>query len=179
MNEAKLLILLAGVFAASFAAVWLVEAWSFYRKYRGKRLIVCPETQKAEAVEVAAGKGAVKAFLAPEVRLKDCTRWPERADCGQYCLSQIEEAPEDCLVSSIVKHWYEDKVCVFCAKPIQHLEWHEHRPALLTPQGNTLQWHEVPAQSLQEVLRTHKPVCWQCHIHESFRREHRELVTDR
>lgn len=179
MNERQLLFLLAAIFAASFAVLWAVEASGFYRKYRGKRLIICPETKKTEAVEIATGKAAVKAMLGPELRLKDCTRWPERADCGQYCLSQIEEAPEDCLVTNIVARWYEGKSCTYCGKPFAQLNWHQHRPALLDPQGRTVQWNEVPAQTLPDVLLTHKPVCWHCHVHESFRHDHPELVTDR
>lgn len=179
MNETKLLLLLAAIFAASFAILWAVQAAGFYRKYRGKRLIVCPETKKPEAVEIAVGKGALQAFRAGELRLKDCTRWPERADCGQECLSQIERAPHDCLVTQVIANWYEGKSCVYCGKPFQHLEWFDHRPALLDQEGKTVQWHELPAQMLPEVMRTHKPVCWQCHVHESFRRDHPEMVTDR
>jgi hypothetical protein len=26
----------------------------------------------------------------PEVRLKECSRWPERGGCGQDCLIQVE-----------------------------------------------------------------------------------------
>jgi hypothetical protein len=179
MNESQLLLVLAGIFVASFAVLWAVEASSFYRRYRGKRLITCPETQKPEAVEVAVRKGAVKSLFGPELRLKDCTRWPERADCGQTCLSQVEEAPEDCLVTNIVARWYEGKPCAYCGKPFANLEWHQHRPALLDPQGHSVQWHQIPAQTLLDVFQTHKPVCWQCHVRESFRQEHPELVTDR
>jgi hypothetical protein len=32
---------------------------------------------------------------------------------------------------------------------------------------------------LQETFATHQPVCWDCHIAQTFRREHAELVTDR
>jgi hypothetical protein len=42
-----------------------------------------------------------------------------------------------------------------------------------------VQWSEIPAEKLQEVMRTHQPVCWNCHIAETFRREHPELVVDR
>ena len=30
----------------------------------------------------------------PELRLRDCSRWPDRHGCGQVCLSQVEELPE-------------------------------------------------------------------------------------
>jgi len=179
MNEIQLLFLLGAVFLASLAILWAVDAASFYRRYRGKRIITCPETKKPEAVEVAAGSEAVRALLGPHLHLKDCTRWPERADCGQMCLSQVEDSPEDCLVTNIIARWYEGKSCAYCGTNFTHLEWHDHRPALRDAQGKTVQWTAVPAQTLPDVLQTHKPVCWQCHVHESFRQEHPELVTDR
>jgi len=37
----------------------------------------------------------------------------------------------------------------------------------------------IPAEKLQEVLRTDWPVCWNCHVAETFRREHPELVVNR
>ena len=86
-----------------------------YFEYRGKSLITCPETHKPEAVDVAAGEVAVGAFLSePTLRLKECSRWPERQDCGQECLSQIEVGPANCLVWNIVAQWYEGKSCAFC-----------------------------------------------------------------
>ena len=179
MNDTRLLLLLAIIFAASLAILWVVQAAGFYRRFRGKRLITCPETKKPEAVEIATGQGAVRAILGRELRLKDCTRWPERADCGQECLSQIVEAPDGCLVTSMVARWYEGQSCAVCGKPFTHLEWHQHRPALLDAEGRTVQWHDLPAQTLPEVMLTHKPVCWNCHVHESFRHKHPELVTDR
>lgn len=179
MNELQLLLLLAAIFSVSLVALWLVKAVGFYRKYHGKRLITCPETHKTEAVEIAAVSGAAKVLIGPELRLRDCTRWPERADCGQYCLSQIEEAPEDCLMTRIVADWYAGRACVYCKQPFAHIEWHEHRPALRNLEGKLIPWPEVPAQTLPVVLSTHQPVCWQCYVHESFRRDHPELVTDR
>jgi hypothetical protein len=78
-----------------------------YFMYRGKRLITCPETLKKEAVDLAAGKAALWAFASePTLRLDQCSRWPERHDCGQECLSQIEADPEKCLVWNIVSNWY-------------------------------------------------------------------------
>jgi hypothetical protein len=32
---------------------------------------------------------------------------------------------------------------------------------------------------LLDVFSTHRPVCWNCHVTETFRRLHPELVVDR
>jgi hypothetical protein len=147
---------------------------------RGKRLITCPETQKPAAVNVAAGQAAVGAFLSkPTLRLKECSRWPEREGCGQDCLQQIEADPEKCLVRNIVSKWYEGKKCVFCHKPIGPLHHLDHAPALLGPDFGTVEWKDLRPEVLPEVFARYQPVCWNCHIAETFRRVHPQLVTDR
>ncbi len=169
------LILAVGLFI--FRAIPGVRA---YFDYHGKRLVTCPETQKPAAVDVAAGEAAVGAFLSePTLRLKDCSRWPERQGCGQDCLQQIEAEPENCLVWKVVSKWYEGKNCVFCHKPIGPLHHLDHAPALLGPDFKTSEWKDLRPENLPGVFSTHQPVCWNCHVAESFRRVHPELVTDR
>src|ERR1051326_403484 len=102
-----------------------------YLKYRGLRLITCPATQEPAAVKVDAKHAALTIFGNSDLRLKECSYWPERKNCGQQCLHQIEMAPRECLVKNIVAKWYEGKSCVFCHHLIGELNWHEHRPALL------------------------------------------------
>jgi hypothetical protein len=179
MNPSQLFYLLAAAFLASLLLLWLREGTRFYRTWRGRRIITCPETHTHEAVTVAALSGAVKSLLQPPLRLRDCSRWPERRNCGQECLAQIAETPEDCLVSNLVVRWYQGKPCAYCGQIFGRLDWHEHRPALRDPRGRTVQWHSIPPELLLEVFTTHQPVCWPCHVRESFRREHPELVTDR
>lgn len=158
----------------------LTRALRTYFKFRGKRIVSCPENRKPAAVSVAAGKAALEATLhSPHLELSECSRWPEMAHCGQQCLSQIQEAPQACLVSNIVNRWYEGKNCVYCHKPFGEIHWHDHPPALVSEQRKTKQWNEVPLEQLQQTLATHLPVCWNCHVAETFRREHPELVTDR
>ena len=169
------LVLTAGLFIARS-----VPGVRAYFTFRGKRLITCPETQKPAAVQVAAGEAGVGAFFSePTMRLRECSRWPERQNCGQYCLQQIEADPENCLVWNIVSKWYEGKSCVFCHKPIGPLHHVDHAPALLSPDFRTTEWKYVRPEELPEIFDTHQPVCWNCHVTESFRRLHPELVTDR
>ena len=148
--------------------------------YRGKRIVTCPETHKLVAVDVDAKQAALGAFLSePTLRLNECSRWPERQDCGQECLQQIEADPENCLVWNIVSKWYEGKTCVYCHKPIGALHHLDHAPALLGPEHDTVEWNQLRPQQLPEVFRTYRPVCWNCHIAQNFRHVHPELVVDR
>ena len=146
-----------------------------YLRFRGTRVVTCPETEQPAAVKVA----LAATFDEPHLRLKECTRWPERRNCGQECLKQIEAAPEDCLVRTILTKWYQGKSCIYCRKPLGTINWLEHKPALLSPERNTVEWQDLRPETIPGVLATHRPVCWNCHIAETFRREHPELIVDR
>jgi hypothetical protein len=173
-----LLVLAIAIIVA--VAFELKRALPVYFKFRGKRIISCPENHQPAAVRVAAGKAAVDATHgAAHLHLSECSRWPEKEGCGQECLAQIEEAPKACLVSTIVNQWYAGRSCVYCHKPFGEIHWHDHPPALINQDRKTVQWNEVPLENLQQTMATHWPVCWSCHITETFRRQHPELVTDR
>jgi hypothetical protein len=177
-----LTLIVLAVLAAVVAtlATWLLRG---YLAHRGPRLITCPETQTHEAVVVDAGHAALTTLLGrTELRLADCTRWPERRLCGQSCLAQIQAAPDGCLIRSIVARWYEGKTCLLCGRSVSEREWLEHEPALIDlrdPRRPTRAWRDVPPEKILEVLATHGPVCWNCHIVETFRREHPDLVLER
>ena len=98
----------------------LFRALRSYFKLRGKRLVTCPENQKPAAVDLdAIHLARDAAFGTPQLRLSECSRWPERQGCGQECLKQIEAAPEGCLVRRIVTDWYAGKACVICGKAVE------------------------------------------------------------
>ena len=103
MTLTVLIALVVIVLGVGLFVVRAVPAVRAYLEFRGKRLVTCPETQKPAAIDVAAGEAAVGAFLSePTLRLKECSRWPERADCGQDCLQQVEANPETCLIWNMV-----------------------------------------------------------------------------
>ena len=151
-----------------------------YSKFRGVRLVTCPETAKPAAVEVDANHAALRGVIGKlNLQLKSCSRWPERQGCEQECLVQIEAAPEDCLVRNILTRWYQGKSCVYCGKPLEQMDWAQHKPALMGPDHATLEWNDIRAEALPEVLTAYWPVCWNCHIAETFRRRYPFLVVDR
>src|SRR5512140_1634950 len=156
---------------------YLLAAW----QARGERLVTCPETRETASVDVDAARAALAETFTGHAKfeLTNCTRWPERQNCGRECLSQIEESPENCLVRNILGSWYADKDCAICKTALGPVEWHDHKPALMDVSGRTLEWSDVPPEQIPVILSTHQPVCWNCHVAESFRRLHPELVTDR
>ncbi len=177
MTSTVLVVLVLAVAALALLGGWLVPTW---RRWRGARVINCPETNDPQTVRIDAKHAALTSVGAlPELRLESCTRWPERQDCGQDCLKQIENSPYGCLVKSMVVEWYVGKNCVFCGKAIVVAGVAEHAPALVAPDGTTVLWKDLRPESLPEIFRTHKAACWNCHVAESVVRKHPEVVTVR
>jgi len=176
-----ILLISAGMILVAGALIGLIMSTRTYLKYRGKRLVTCPETRKPAAVHVNAGQAAVDVLEGKPVRIRldRCSGWPDRERCGQECLSQIENDPGGRSVWSIAQQWYRGRACAYCRQPIEKIHWHDHRPALLSPEKKIVQWNEIPAEKLPEVFETHLPVCWSCHIAETFRREYPERIVDR
>jgi hypothetical protein len=174
-------VLSLAISAFGLAIFMSVRGLRGFLRARGRRLVNCPENHCVAAVELDAKGAGLKAFRGGDyLCLQDCSRWPEKQDCAQECLSQVETLGTGCLVRNVVAGWYKGKVCVYCHKPMDDVtEWAGHVPALLTPNSKTVSWADLPAEKLPEIFATHQPVCWSCHIAETFRREHPELVTDR
>ncbi len=165
---------------AALAALVIGRLVSTWFKYRGRRVITCPENRTPAGITVNARHAAATALgKAPELRLSACSRWPEKAGCGQECLAQIAASPEDCLVRNILVKWYQGKVCASCGRPIGEIEWSGSKPALLGAGKVSVEWSRVPADKLFEVLAASLPLCFACHMANTLVREHPELVVDR
>lgn len=183
MGSALSLILIVTVTAAAVYFLYrLYGVARTYFEYRGKRLVKCPETHQTVTVELDAKEAARESFAhKPRMQLSECTRWPERKDCGQECLAEIAMSPSDCLVRNIVINWFSDKNCAYCGKSIAEVKewWVDHKPALLTPERQIVVWNEFAAEQLPELFEKCEAVCWSCAATETFRKEHPDLVSDR
>lgn len=91
----------------------------------------------------------------------------------------MELGPQDCLLRNILINWYADKHCVSCGRLFGEIHLYDHKPALLSPQGQTVTWSEVPPERVPDVLTTHFPICWDCHILQTLRREYPDMIVDR
>jgi hypothetical protein len=176
-----MVLLLVAVVAVAVAVIHLMRtAGVAIWRSRGERVIDCPETQESAAVHLDGKHAAATALRGKqELQLSDCTRWPQRAGCGQECLAQIEDAPDGCLVTRILAAWYEGKTCALCGREFGRVDWSTNKPAILDAERRTWEWREFPAAEIPEILRTHQPVCWDCHIIESLIRKHPDRVTYR
>ena len=168
-------------FAALAAVVALLFLVPVLRDAHDKRLVGCPETKRPAAVTLDGFRALVAIFRREpgRLRLAECSRWPERAGCGQECLREVERDGEACLVRNLVADWYKGRSCAFCWKPVADVKWSEHRPALLAPDGTTVSWTDVRPEKLPDLFSTHDPVCWDCHVVQSVVRERPDIVTVR
>ncbi len=136
-----------------------------HMRHRGTRVATCPETDSPAAVQLdvrhATRTGAVGET---ELRVRSCSGWPERQGCGQGCLEELASAPAECLIKTTLVEWHRSSTCALCGKEIGEVHWVEHRPALLTPGRETVEWSAVSANGLPLILATHRRVCWSCHV---------------
>jgi hypothetical protein len=133
-----------------------------YLQYRGKLLVVCPEAEKYATVEIDRPLAALTSlFGAPELVIENCSRWPEHQHCAQDCFWQIDLFPLGCPIRDLLTSWYTGKECVLCGHHFGNFSLFD-RPALLSPEGNVVEYDAVHPEALPDVLYTHKPVCWDC-----------------
>jgi hypothetical protein len=87
------LLAVVGIFLLlMFPALW---GRALYQQYEGSRVVTCPENKRQVAVSIDAMHAAVTGLSRrPDIRLSDCTRWPERRKCGQKCLPEaVDTSP--------------------------------------------------------------------------------------
>jgi hypothetical protein len=82
----------------------MIHGIGIYFRFRGTRLLTCPETHMTAVVGVAARSMGMQAILdEPCLRLSECSRWPMRGGCGQECLRQIEARPSELRLSAVCR----------------------------------------------------------------------------
>ncbi len=166
--------------AVVFAAIVIIRQGRAWLHYRGRRVVTCPENSQPAGVILDARHAAATALTgSPQLRLTSCSRWPEKAGCGEPCLGQIAAAPEDCLVRNIVAGWYEGKTCAMCGNAFETIDFAAARPAMLLPDGISVGWDQVSPENLHKTMEQARPVCFGCHMAATMVREHPEMVSDR
>lgn len=163
-------------FIVGFTALFV----ALYVRYRGKRIVTCPETNAPVSAEINAALAAGTWMVTqPRFVVTACSRWPERAGCDQACAPQVEASPDETLVRSIVAKWYGERTCVFCSQPIREIGGAAVAPALLGPDGELREWNDVATEELPQVLANAVAVCARCELVEDFRRRFPDRVIER
>lgn len=79
--------LLVLVFSCLILLMPFLWGRSIYQRYAGSRAVTCPQNRQPVAVSFDAWHAALTGLGGrTELRLSNCTRWPERIDCGQDCI---------------------------------------------------------------------------------------------
>ena len=168
------------VVAGGLAAVWcLARAALEWRRFGGTRVVTCPETGRPAAVRIDSAHAAMTALVpsGEDLRLAACSRWETRGRCEDACLE--EALGPRSRASEIASTWFAGRRCVYCGKAVREEPLAAHHPALLGPDGISTEWPGVAPEQLPDAFGAGRPVCWDCHVAETFRRRFPELVTDR
>ena len=108
------------------AAIWVR---AIYRRYSGGRLVACPENNRAAVVGIDRRHAATTGMHGEaDLRICDCTRWPERANCGQPCLAQAVQAQSPAEVKVRTKRIYHLPILLaafaaWCLGAIWHAQY--------------------------------------------------------
>jgi hypothetical protein len=142
-----------------------------YARGHARRVVRCPDTGGIAQVETSAlNEVLTTLFPGSGFHIEKCTRWPDQAGCAESCLGQIEAAPVDCQLRTIVKKWYEGRSCSLCKAEIVAPRAFSGSCAVMAPNGSTRDWSNVTDEELARVLTIYEPVCWNCHIDAISRR---------
>src|SRR5271167_2111116 len=115
-----------------------------YFQNRGRQSAICPENGDHVDIEVDNKYSFWTALRGLEhSRLKSCTRWPEKGNCGQ--------------------------VCAICARAIAPSDWRRGRLAWLDGRYKLVELRQVNLRQLQSALGEMRPLCWTCHQDERVR----------
>ncbi len=81
----------SAVLALALAYVAFPVALHVYRRIRGPRFVICPETGGSAEVELGAARAALGAAAGKQwLRVARCGRWPGKQACDQGCLRGID-----------------------------------------------------------------------------------------
>jgi hypothetical protein len=85
------LAVMIGVLAVGLLYVTIPGILDVLATYRKRYTVRCPETGRDATVKVNVGHAALTStYGRPDLRVAECSRWPERHDCDQACLARPE-----------------------------------------------------------------------------------------
>ena len=92
----------------------------------------------------------------------------------------VRVSHHDAATTSQLKHFFEGKACAACGRSIQPTHAGDLRPGLLNLTTHAaMAWNDIPPRNLSATLEAHAPICSNCLLLETFRRQHPELIVDR
>ena len=82
------------ILLAALLAVMAYPLLRTYVRYRGTRIVRCPQSGAAAEIDLDAVYAAVSRASSgyPMLRVAHCSRWPRHHDCDQECVGQIDRS---------------------------------------------------------------------------------------
>jgi hypothetical protein len=88
------LITISAIVAVGILFVLAPIAIETYRRYRNRKVVICPDNEKLADVELKAGwAGLMSAFGKSKLAVKWCSRWPGKKGCGEACVKENWPTP--------------------------------------------------------------------------------------
>jgi hypothetical protein len=161
-------ILLFIIGAILLVALPLGVSLQAYFRNRGRRTVICPDNREPVTIE-RDNKYAFSTALRGQEhdRVHTCSRWPEKGDCGQECLAQVNPSPEN--IERLLQKWYHGKTCVICDRALTPADWRRSRLALLNEHQKLFELRHMHLDELPSALDKMAPLCWNCHQEERVR----------
>jgi hypothetical protein len=99
----NLFIVLGVLFVLSFVPLVFLLVRGYLR-YRGDRLVTCPQNGQSATVRLDAAKAALSSLAdGADLRVTACDGWPERKNCTQGCVEAGAPLPLATLQPSSAK----------------------------------------------------------------------------
>jgi hypothetical protein len=93
-SMSSLFIILALFLVLSFVPLLFLFGRAYLR-FRGPRMVTCPETGGFAKVNVDAAKAAFSSISdGVELNVTSCDRWPANKECKQGCVDESAPAPQ-------------------------------------------------------------------------------------
>ena len=90
MNRVFLLIIGTVLLGSVYVVAPLLS--DSYRRYRGRKTVICPKTGQIAELELKAKRASVLAALGTRwLRVRHCSLWPRNKGCAQKCVEDINE----------------------------------------------------------------------------------------
>jgi hypothetical protein len=159
------------ILLAIVLAVYAIIAIRTWVRFRGARVVTCPETRQPAGVAVDIGHAMVSAvWERADVRIGRCSRWPEREGCDEACVAQIEASLDGTRAKTIAARFFKGRRCAICQSRIAPRSSSARQPGFLNPvTREAVAWIHVPPQNLPDVLASRHALCADCTLAESAR----------
>ena len=83
-------LLIAGVVVLGSIYVIAPVLNDTYRRYRGRKTVICPETGQIAEVDLKAKQASLFSALGKQwIRVRWCSLWPRKKGCAQECVKTI------------------------------------------------------------------------------------------